>query len=113
MLDKEIQRQRRNIYERERQKQPHVRKRIKVAVQKRRWDQKRRLVAALGGKCVDCGYDGHPLVFDFDHIDPSTKIIDIGAKLRGWSYKRLLDEAKKCVLRCANCHRIKTWGLSQ
>jgi hypothetical protein len=69
---------------------------------------KRRLVDELGGKCVDCGFNAHLAALDFDHVDPSTKKFGIASKLQNADYLELIEEVKKCVLRCANCHRIKT-----
>ena len=59
----------------------------------------------LGGKCVDCGYD-NPLALEFDHISRGAKRALV-TNLR--SLARIRAEASGCVLRCANCHRIKTW----
>ncbi len=58
--------------------------------------------------CVDCGIDDIR-VLDFDHV--------WGKKLRavtrmarsGVSIAKLQEEIAKCEIRCANCHRIKTW----
>ncbi len=69
---------------------------------------KRWLVDYLGGKCVDCGYSAHLAALDFDHVDPSEKRFTISGKMNQYDLECLLLEAKKCVLRCANCHRIKT-----
>lgn len=70
---------------------------------------KRRLIDLLGGKCVDCGYSSHLAALDFDHLDPAQKKFNIGAGLSIRKNQELEREAKKCVIRCANCHRIKTW----
>lgn len=71
---------------------------------------KRMLIDARGGKCVDCGYNAHLAALDFDHVDPTKKEFNIGSLLgkRSYDYLNLLMEAEKCVIRCANCHRIKT-----
>ena len=69
--------------------------------------RKLKLLELLGNKCVDCGYSGHPAALDFDHIDPKTKTYAVG-RLIGGKWDILLKEASKCVIRCANCHRIKT-----
>jgi hypothetical protein len=43
-------------------------------------------------------------MFDFDHVDPSTKE---GSIADMWSRKKeiLVTELEKCRLLCANCHR--------
>lgn len=74
------------------------------------------LIELLGGKCVDCGLMPHIVAMDFDHIAPSKKEHQMASLLgaavqSGHSEpsKLLLSELKKCALRCANCHRIKTF----
>jgi len=57
--------------------------------------------------CADCGFNKHSAALQFDHIDPATKKFDISKSLnRTW--ESILEEIAKCVLRCANCHAIKT-----
>lgn len=56
--------------------------------------------------CVDCG-ECDPIVLEFDHIDPSTKLNDV-SKLMVYGMSRLTDEIEKCEVRCANCHKRKT-----
>ena len=69
----------------------------------RRRGTKARLVSDFGGRCVRCGFVGCPDVYDFHHINPLEKEFAIGASNR--SYERLKEEARKCVMLCANCHR--------
>ena len=58
--------------------------------------------------CVDCGQDNF-LCLDFDHIEPKHKKSSICDLVkRGISLQRIIEEIKKCEVRCANCHRIKT-----
>lgn len=69
-------------------------------------DVKAKAVKYLGGKCVDCGFKGHPVAFDFDHKNPSQKEFKISGKyIYRWS--ELVKELDKCQLRCSNCHRIR------
>lgn len=61
-----------------------------------------------GHPCVDCG-EADPIVLDFDHVDPTTKIRAIADLVqRAASDATLLAEIAKCVVRCANCHRRAT-----
>lgn len=56
-----------------------------------------------GGKCVRCGYDKCSGALEFHHIDASQKDFTISndrAKL-----EESIEESKKCILLCANCHR--------
>lgn len=66
-------------------------------------------IERLGGKCAICGYVGDPVVFDFDHIDPSTKEYQPGAVLQWVNREEAWLEIQKCRLLCANCHRIETY----
>ena len=60
-------------------------------------------------KCIDCG-EKDPIVLDFDHIKPEDKFKPVSKMLSGhWSWLSLKKEIEKCEVRCANCHRIKTW----
>ena len=56
-----------------------------------------------GGKCYLCGYMKSIEALTFHHIDPEDKEFQISYKM-GYSYKVLLEEAKKCIILCANCH---------
>jgi hypothetical protein len=53
--------------------------------------------------CVKCG-ESRKYVIDWHHLDPSTKKFTLcgGAKERGKTM--ILDELKKCVCLCRNCH---------
>jgi hypothetical protein len=57
--------------------------------------------------CVDCGIDDIR-VLDFDHED--DKFMGICQMVRNcYSMKAIKLEISKCKVRCANCHRIKTF----
>jgi hypothetical protein len=59
--------------------------------------------------CVDCKKRYPPWVMDFDHRPGSQKSFTMAHALKdGMSLKRLLEEAKKCDVVCANCHRQRT-----
>ena len=63
--------------------------------------------------CADCGRRFPPVVMDFDHVDPATKLFNIAAcRARSVSLAALLAEMSKCEVVCANCHRIRTHGIS-
>lgn len=67
---------------------------------------KQRLVEAFEGKCGICGYDRCEDVFEFHHVDSSTKDFGLGA-VRGniISWDRIVAEVRKCVMLCSNCHK--------
>ena len=54
--------------------------------------------------CVDCG-EKNPIVLDFDHL--GKKLFDIANGV-GRNPNTLAAEVAKCLVRCANCHRLKT-----
>ena len=76
-------------------------------VTKRRRSIKKILVDEHGGQCLDCGYVGPAFMYDFDHRDPDKKSFEVNSG-RSWSIERLREEARKCDLVCANCHRMRT-----
>ncbi len=63
----------------------------------------------VGKSCIDCG-ESDPVVFEFDHVDPTTKKYQIGDMLGSHTWTTILTEIEKCVIRCANCHRRRTAG---
>lgn len=83
-------------------KKYYIEKAIKYKQKDRKWldDYKKNL------KCSRCEFN-HFAALDFHHIDSSTKLFSIANSiLRGYSKKKILEEIKKCIVLCANCHRI-------
>ena len=61
-----------------------------------------------GKKCEKCD-ETHIATLDFHHIDPNQKEFEVGSFFNRKSIKhkqKILDEVKKCVILCSNCHRI-------
>jgi len=57
--------------------------------------------------CMDCG-ETDPIVLEFDH--QRDKKFAIGsASSKGVALNTLIAEVAKCEVRCANCHRRKTY----
>ena len=56
--------------------------------------------------CIDCG-ESDPIVLEFDHLGYKVHSISNLVRRRA-AIKKLFTEIKKCVVRCANCHRRKT-----
>jgi hypothetical protein len=75
---------------------------------RRRRKVKELLVVEHGSKCLDCGYEGPPFMFDFDHRDPTEKSFGVAAGGVTRSLDKTRAEALKCDLVCANCHRMRT-----
>lgn len=57
-------------------------------------------------QCVECGED-HPATIDFHHPEGIEKGDSISTLLSNSASKqRILEEIKRCIPLCANCHRI-------
>ena len=72
--------------------------------------KKLRLVNSLGGKCCICGYNKCLSALEFHHKNPNEKDFSISANAH-IAFEKALQEAKKCILVCANCHREIHAGL--
>lgn len=72
-----------------------------------RWiKRKESAILQMGNKCADCLQSFPYQVYDFHHLDPNQKDMSWD-KMRQVSPERLSIELAKCVLLCANCHRIR------
>ena len=56
-------------------------------------------------KCTNCGFD-NPAALDFHHEDPSTKHDSVWRLVNNGRFAAAYEEMKKCIVLCANCHRI-------
>lgn len=79
-------------------------------VKKSRHLLKERLVDISGGKCCICGYNKCLQALEFHHIDPSQKDFTISQNTN-MGFEKAIQEIKKCILVCANCHREIHAGL--
>ena len=72
--------------------------------------EKRKFITAYKDKpCQDCGKRYPCYVMDLDHRDPKEKINEVASMVSSnLSIKVIEDEAQKCDVVCANCHRIRT-----
>lgn len=71
-----------------------------------RYRTKSRLIKAFGGKCGICGYDKCDDVFEFHHINSKEKEFGLGsARGNTISWERMVNEVRKCVMLCSNCHK--------
>jgi DNA-binding CsgD family transcriptional regulator len=71
------------------------------------------LVREAGGRCVLCGYDRCLGALHFHHLDPRTKSFGLAMRGHTKAFHRLLEEAQKCVLLCANCHAEVERGVTE
>lgn len=66
-------------------------------------DRKKKIIEIMGGKCCICGYNKNYASLDLHHINPKIKKYNSN-KLKIISWDKVLDELKKCILVCRNCH---------
>lgn len=62
--------------------------------------------------CSKCG-QAHPAIIDFHHIDRSHPKHSVNLLISHGRWAKALEEIKKCVVLCANCHRIVHWDEKQ
>jgi 5-methylcytosine-specific restriction endonuclease McrA len=79
--------------------------------QKRRQNNKLKLIKSLGGKCTICGYGNCSAALHFHHVKPKNKKFGISDNYTN-NFEKLQKEAKKCVLLCANCHAEVEFGFT-
>lgn len=57
-------------------------------------------------ECSKCGITD-TRVLDFHHKDRNNKVFSLGSTKRSRSKEKILIEIEKCIVLCANCHRIE------
>lgn len=61
--------------------------------------------------CSVCGYSDNPASLEFHHQNPENKFMDISTMItQGYSTDKIMNEIEKCVVLCANCHKIEESG---
>lgn len=58
--------------------------------------------------CADCHERFPPSAMDFHHRDPTMKQYTVSRMIGRSGAARILEEAAKCDIVCANCHRLRT-----
>ena len=74
-------------------------------------DKKRFVRESKEGKCCQsCGCLSHPSAMDWHHKNPETKSFTLTTirrfKTNEITLQDIKDEIQKCILLCANCHRL-------
>ena len=59
--------------------------------------------------CAHCGYNEKAVALDFHHKNREDKIINVSSHWKtSWKqYQKMKKEMEKCIVLCANCHRIE------
>ena len=70
---------------------------------------KQEIILQFGNRCYDCKQQFQDCVYDFHHLDMSTKDFNPSAAITMGKEKREA-ELSKCIMLCANCHRIRHFG---
>ena len=58
--------------------------------------------------CADCGNSYPPVCMDYHHLGGKKRTV--ASMIRKNSIKVIQEEIDKCVLLCANCHRLRHYG---
>lgn len=80
----------------------------KLRVDKRRKELRDFSIQLKSVPCMDCNKEYPYYVMDFDHRDSSIKEYNL-SQMRFSSKEKFLEEASKCDIVCANCHRERTF----
>jgi hypothetical protein len=59
--------------------------------------------------CTDCRQRFPFFAMEFDHRDPTAKAFELTRMLGRLATEELVEEANKCDIVCANCHRKRTY----
>jgi len=75
----------------------------KVEIRRRNLEHMQRIKMASG--CVRCGFNDAACALDFHHVKEKSFAVTGGKGMLA-SIETLNSELAKCVVLCANCHRI-------
>lgn len=68
----------------------------------------------MGDKCNICGYNKSKNALAFHHVDPSKKDFSISsARASALNWQKTVEEVKKCILVCHNCHSEIHEGITE
>jgi hypothetical protein len=76
---------------------------------------KTKMIEYKGSKCERCSLklkDSHYSVFEFHHVNKEEKDPKF-SRIKCWSWEKIIKELERCMLVCANCHRIIHWDNNQ
>lgn len=80
-----------------------------IATKNRRKNIKRFINGYLENcECFDCG-EKNRNILEFDHVRGDKLFSISDARKSCFTDDKILDEIKKCEVRCCNCHRLATY----
>jgi 5-methylcytosine-specific restriction endonuclease McrA len=82
---------------------------VPITESRRRRDQTELLRRLRDVPCADCQGRFPFFAMDFDHRIPIDKEFEVTRMLGRVDTEKLLEEASKCDIVCANCHRKRTY----
>ena len=76
-----------------------------LAQQDRGRKRKIEMIKQFGNACTKCGYDKNYAALEFHHIEPEKKSFQLDLRsLSNRKWSSIVEEGKKCILLCSNCH---------
>ena len=72
-------------------------------IKNHRKKRKQDIVYIMGDRCCLCGYNKCQSALELHHLNPKNKDFTISQTSK--QLETVIDEIKKCILVCANCHR--------
>ncbi len=85
---------------------------IRIRRKLRRNELKKKIVLLLEGECKMCHIKSqYYQIYDFHHNN-KDKEENVGTFISRLQEKKAVEEAKKCVLLCSNCHKIEQYKTS-
>jgi len=109
--DPEIRKIKQAIYKKrhyEANKEAHLaRTKRNKAKRKKEWDEYK-----ASQKCTECGLQ-HPALIDFHHVIRDGDKQSVNKLVADGRFARAMEEIKKCIPLCANCHRMLHWQENQ
>lgn len=105
--DPEVRKLKQAIYKKryyEANKESHIaRTKRNRAKRKKDWDEYK-----ASQKCTECGVQ-HPALIDFHHVIRDGDKQSVNKLVADGRFARAMEEIKKCIPLCSNCHRMLHW----
>lgn len=87
-------------------------KHISLTNKNKRQNREKWLAYKSSLSCTFCGAQ-HPAIIDFHHVIRDKEKRAVNQLAKNSQFTAALEEVKKCIPLCANCHRILHWNEAQ